>query len=263
MAPGRPAGTRRARPVSCTWATCGPRCWPGCSPGRPGAAFLLRIEDLDPAGSGPGMAERQVADLAALGRRPSTASRWSSRSGPTAYAAALERARRPDLRVLLHPAGDRRGGLGPARRRRPLPGHLPRPDRGRARPSGAGPGRRRCGCGPTGPSRPSSTALHGEVTGVVDDFVVRRNDGVAAYNLAVVVDDAAQGVDQVVRGDDLLPRGASTRPTWPRCSAHRSPTYAHVPLAVNADGRGWPSATARSPWPTWPPRRRRRARCWP
>ena len=35
--------------------------------------------------------------------------------------------------------------------------------------------------------------------------MVRRNDGVAAYNLAVVVDDAASGVDQVVRGDDLLP----------------------------------------------------------
>ncbi|MBT2533672.1 tRNA glutamyl-Q(34) synthetase GluQRS [Arthrobacter sp. ISL-48] len=77
--------------------------------------------------------------------------------------------------------------------------------------------------------------LHGEFTGVVDDFVLRRNDGVAAYNLAVVVDDAAQGVDQVVRGDDLLPSA-------PR-QAHLCsllgvpvPEYAHVPLVVNRDG---------------------------
>lgn len=44
----------------------------------------------------------------------------------------------------------------------------------------------------------------GDVTGAVDDFVLVRNDGVPAYNLAVVVDDLAMGVDQVVRGADLL-----------------------------------------------------------
>ncbi len=42
--------------------------------------------------------------------------------------------------------------------------------------------------------------MHGTFTGVVDDFVLRRNDGVTAYNLAVVVDDAEQGIDQVVSG---------------------------------------------------------------
>ncbi|HSL36712.1 MAG TPA: tRNA glutamyl-Q(34) synthetase GluQRS, partial [Arthrobacter sp.] len=77
--------------------------------------------------------------------------------------------------------------------------------------------------------------LHGSYTGVVDDFVLRRNDGVTAYNLAVVVDDAAQGVDQVVRGDDLLP-------STPRQAYLASllnipvPEYAHVPLVLNADG---------------------------
>ncbi|MFE5777316.1 tRNA glutamyl-Q(34) synthetase GluQRS [Brachybacterium sp. NPDC056505] len=85
----------------------------------------------------------------------------------------------------------------------------------------------------------------GEVTGTVDDLVLRRGDGVVAYNLAVVVDDAAQGVDQVVRADDLLssaPRqayldhllggadlAAAPDPTAPM-------EYAHVPLAVAPSG---------------------------
>ena len=78
--------------------------------------------------------------------------------------------------------------------------------------------------------------LHGEYTGVVDDFVLRRGDGVPAYNLAVVVDDAASGVDQVVRGDDLL--SSSPRQAYlTSLLGHTPPVYAHVPLALNADGK--------------------------
>lgn len=82
---------------------------------------------------------------------------------------------------------------------------------------------------------PVHDLLHGEYTGVVDDFVVRRGDGVAAYNLAVVVDDAAQGVDQVVRGDDLL--ASSPRQAYlANLMGHPVPTYAHVALVLNVDG---------------------------
>ena len=77
---------------------------------------------------------------------------------------------------------------------------------------------------------------HGSYTGVVDDFVLRRGDGVAAYNLAVVVDDAHDGVDQVVRGDDLL--ASSPRQAYlGSLLGHPVPIYAHVPLALNADGK--------------------------
>lgn len=77
--------------------------------------------------------------------------------------------------------------------------------------------------------------LHGEYTGIVDDFVVRRGDGVTAYNLAVVVDDAAQGIDQVVRGDDLLP--STPRQVYLASLLNMPvPEYAHVPLVLNADG---------------------------
>jgi glutamyl-tRNA synthetase len=77
--------------------------------------------------------------------------------------------------------------------------------------------------------------LHGEYTGLVDDFVVRRGDGVAAYNLAVVVDDAAQDIDQVVRGADRL--SSSPRQAYlATLLGYPEPTYAHVALVLNGDG---------------------------
>jgi glutamyl-tRNA synthetase len=78
--------------------------------------------------------------------------------------------------------------------------------------------------------------LYGTYTGVVDDLVLRRGDGVPAYNLAVVVDDAAQGVDQVVRGDDLLP--SSPRQAYlATLLGYPVPEYAHVPLVLNPEGK--------------------------
>jgi glutamyl-tRNA synthetase len=77
--------------------------------------------------------------------------------------------------------------------------------------------------------------LHGAQEGVVDDFVIQRNDGAPAYNLAVVVDDAAQGIGEVVRGDDLL--DSTPRQLFlARVLGVSEPTHAHVPLVLGPDG---------------------------
>ncbi|HEX8825988.1 MAG TPA: tRNA glutamyl-Q(34) synthetase GluQRS [Archangium sp.] len=82
--------------------------------------------------------------------------------------------------------------------------------------------------------------LHGrccqDVASVVGDFVVRRNDGVASYQLAVVVDDAASGITDVLRGDDLLtstPRQLQIH----EALGLQPPRFWHVPLVLGEDGR--------------------------
>lgn len=80
-----------------------------------------------------------------------------------------------------------------------------------------------------------SDLLHGELEGSVDDFVLRRNDGLPAYNLAVVVDDVAQGIELVVRGDDLI------EPTFGHIYlagllGFAVPAYLHVPLVLAPSG---------------------------
>ncbi len=75
----------------------------------------------------------------------------------------------------------------------------------------------------------------GPYAAAIDDVVLRRNDRVPAYNLAVVVDDAAQGVAEVVRGDDLLsstPRQVMLQ----RLLARPTPRYRHIPMVLGADG---------------------------
>jgi len=68
------------------------------------------------------------------------------------------------------------------------------------------------------------------------DFILRRSDGVYAYQLAVVVDDALMGVNQVVRGRDLL--DSTPRQIWlNRTLGFDPPEYAHVPLLLAPDGR--------------------------
>ena len=121
-------------------------------------------------------------------------------------------------------------------RRAPIPAPAsssPRPRGAASAPAGA---RRRCASRANAARVAFTDRLHGPQEGVVDDFVVRRNDGAPAYNLAVVVDDAWQQIGEVVRGDDLLE-------TTPRqlflagLLGVEPPAHAHVPL-VARPGRG-------------------------
>ncbi|MBC7643753.1 MAG: tRNA glutamyl-Q(34) synthetase GluQRS, partial [Thermoleophilia bacterium] len=76
----------------------------------------------------------------------------------------------------------------------------------------------------------------GKVSSAVDDFVIVRKDGVPAYNLAVVVDDAAAGVGHIVRGDDLA-LGTPRQLLLQSWLGLPHPSYAHVPLVLDYEGR--------------------------
>jgi glutamyl-tRNA synthetase len=78
--------------------------------------------------------------------------------------------------------------------------------------------------------------IAGPFAGAVDDVVLARADGVPAYNLAVVVDDGAQSITQVVRGDDLL-TSTPRQLLLQRMLGLPKPDYMHVPLVLGADGQ--------------------------
>ncbi len=84
-----------------------------------------------------------------------------------------------------------------------------------------------------------SDGLHGatsqDVAAAVGDFVIRRADGIPAYQLAVVVDDTAMGITDIVRGDDLLTSTPRQLLLY-RALAAPPPRFAHVPLILGPDG---------------------------
>ena len=206
-----------------------------------GGRFLLRIEDLDSQRSGEEWVAVQQRELQALGLD------WDGEPVHQSerldlYAEALDRLagegllyecfctrkevreaasaphRDPDLPVDAYPGTCR--DLTAAQRERIRESGRPAALRVRA----------------AGSRIAFTDAIHGRCEFELDDFVVRRNDGDFAYNLAVTVDDADQAVTQVVRAEDLL--DSTARQIWLyRTLGLTEPTdWVHLPLMLGPDG---------------------------
>jgi glutamyl-tRNA synthetase len=201
-----------------------------------GSRFLLRVEDLDPADARPEHEARQLVDLAAIGLDwdPPVVRQSERRAAHDDAIAALVAAgrtytcyctRREIREAAAAPHGPGRAYPGTCR-------ELTETQRAEREADGRPPALR---LRAEGEVVTVEDRIAGRVSLVVDDFVLRRNDGIPAYNVAVVVDDAHQGVEEVVRGADLLdttPRQVLVA----RLLELPVPRYAHVPLVVGPDG---------------------------
>jgi glutamyl-Q tRNA(Asp) synthetase len=190
-----------------------------------GGQWLIRVEDIDPPREVPGSADRILEDLQRFGMQPDQ---------PVLYQSDRSEAYQLALTDLLDQGQAYWCGCS----RSELPA------------SGIYPGT--CSNGlPRGKSPRSVRLRVNDVTisftdlvqgrieenlqEMVGDFVIRRADGLAAYQLAVVVDDAFQGVTEVVRGADLLDSTAR-QIHLQNCLGLATPAYAHHPVAVGSDG---------------------------
>ncbi len=200
-----------------------------------GGEWLVRIEDIDPPRTVPGAAEAQLHALAAFGLDPDRPVEHQSRRHPL-YAAALQDLLRRDEAfacgcsradlaasggvhhrcVAAHPRAQ------PALRLRVRPPAIVRFDDGLQGP------------------------VVQDVYREVGDFVLRRADGHWAYQLAVVVDDAEQGITDVVRGADLLD-STPRQQLLQRALGLAVPRYLHLPLVLQADGRKLSKSDAARP----------------
>ncbi|MGH9134862.1 MAG: tRNA glutamyl-Q(34) synthetase GluQRS [Ilumatobacteraceae bacterium] len=207
-----------------------------------GAGFVVRMEDLDRVTASIEHERQQLADLAAIGLDwDGEVVRQSERFERYREAiATLERSglvypcycTRREIRREIEAAASAPHGRLPADGYPGTCRDLTASERGEREASGRPPALR---------LRTEHEEIEfvdrvaGVQRGAVDDVVLQRGDGVPAYNLAVVVDDAAQGIDQVVRGDDLL---ASTprQVLLQRLLGLPTPEYLHVPLVLGPDG---------------------------
>jgi glutamyl-tRNA synthetase len=207
-----------------------------------GIDFIVRMEDLDRVTSSTTWEFRQLADLAAIGLD------WDGEVVRQSDRFDRYRAVLADVRMAerVYPCYCTRREI-----RAEIDAAVSAPH-GHV-PDGAYPGtcrdltwrerarRERAGRVPAwrlrteGESFSLTDAIAGDFTGGVDDFVLERSDGIPAYNLAVVIDDIAQGVTQVVRGDDLL-NSTPRHLLLQQIVGAAPPSYYHVPLVVEADG---------------------------
>jgi glutamyl-Q tRNA(Asp) synthetase len=212
-----------------------------------GGHWLVRIEDVDLPRCIPGADQTILQQLAACGLFPDEAPVWQSQRS-SLYQQALEQlifrnqaypcaCSRKDIEAALHAEGrdkPRHGELVyPGTCRHGLHGKSGRAWRFRTEAAHA-------------PGDPTEAVTHWsdrrlgaqaqDVSLEVGDFVLQRADGLFAYQLAVVVDDAAQGITHVVRGADLADNTAR-QILLQQALDYATPQYLHTPLVLAADGQ--------------------------
>ncbi len=203
-------------------------------------AFVLRVEDLDAPRVRPGALERMLEDLCWLGLD------WDEGpdvGGPFGPYLQSERLALYDAAIARLESSGHLFRCTCSRKEIESIASAPHGEEGPLYPG-------TCRLAPSHPERPAALRFRlpgteGFVDGVhgpieaglgAGDFVVRRADGVFAYQLAVVVDDLAMGITEVVRGDDLLlstPRQLALI----HALGGEAPRYAHVPLVLGPDGQ--------------------------
>jgi len=188
-----------------------------------GGDWLVRIEDIDPPREIPGMAKQQLCTLAAFGLEPDEPVLWQSQRGP-AYSTAL---------AGLLSTGDA-FECACSRATLAADGGIHRQCQGSAIRQELAVRLRVADIRISFEDR--FQGWFGQDLGRdVGDFVLRRTDGFWAYQLAVVVDDASQGINHVVRGADLL--DSTPRQIYLQQKlALATPAYVHLPLVLGDDG---------------------------
>ena len=204
-----------------------------------GARFLVRVEDLDRSRVRPGIERGQLDDLRAIGLDwDGPVVRQSERMGLYEESIAWL-----DAEGLLYPcyctrkeiraAASAPHGISAADRYPGTCRELTKAERAEREAAGRPPALRVRAEGTRIAFEDRLMGQHEEET---DDFVVRRNDGTPAYQLAVVVDDADQGIGEVVRGADLVDSTPRQILLYGLLGLP-APRYAHVPLVLGPDGQ--------------------------